>query len=65
MIIMMKPTVSSYFNVDDIRKIREYNSNRYENMTSEEIIADIKRGSDNVLKRLDEGKGEGEYVQGV
>lgn len=64
MIIMMKPTVSSYFNVDDIRKIREYNSNRYENMTSEEIIADIKRGSDNVRKRLNE-RGEGEYVQGV
>ena len=56
MIVMMKPTISSYFNVDDIRKIREYNAVRYENMPPEEIVADIREGADDILRMLDEQK---------
>lgn len=49
---MTKPTVSSYFNVDDIRKIREYNSLRHVNMTSEEIIEDTRKGASELLEKL-------------
>jgi len=49
---MTKPTVSPYFNVDDIRKIREYNSLRHMNMTSEEIIEDTKKGASELLEKL-------------
>lgn len=56
MITMTKPTVSSYFNVDDIRKIREYNSLRHVEMTPEEIIADIKKGSRELLNKMEECK---------
>ena len=45
---MSEPVVSERFDVDDIRKIREYNSLRHIQMTPEEIIADTKR----VLKEL-------------
>ena len=38
---MMKPVVSKDFNLEDIRKIREYNSLRHIQMTHEEIIEDI------------------------
>lgn len=54
MSVMMKPTISSYFNVDDIRKLREYNAIRYENMVPEEIVAEIREGADDILRMLDE-----------
>ncbi len=40
--MMSEPEVSERFDVDDIRKIREYNSLRHIQMTPEEIIADTK-----------------------
>ena len=45
---MTKPTVSKDFNLEDIRKIREYNLLRHIQVTPDEIIADTKR----VLKEL-------------
>jgi hypothetical protein len=51
---MNKPEISERFDVDDIRKIREYNSMRHINMTPEEIVADTKKGSERVLKMLKE-----------
>ncbi len=41
---MSKPEISSRFDVNDIRKIREYNSLRHIHMTPEEIIAETQAG---------------------
>lgn len=49
---MMKPAVSRSFNLEDIRKIREYNSLRHVQMAPEEIIEDIRRGAEMVLERI-------------
>ena len=40
---MTKPIVSKDFNLEDIRKIREYNSLRHVQMTPSEIIEDIRK----------------------
>ena len=37
-----KPEISSRFDVEDIRKIRDYNSQRHSRMTRSEIVEDIK-----------------------
>ena len=42
---MTKPVVSKDFNLEDIRKIREYNSLRHVQMTLKEIIEDTKKGA--------------------
>lgn len=49
---MTEPIVSKKFDVEDIRKIREYNSQRYIKMTSEEIIADTKKGAERIMELL-------------
>jgi hypothetical protein len=49
-----QPTVSEKFDVDDIRRIREYNSLRHIQMTPEEIVEDTKKGSERVMKMLKE-----------
>ena len=49
---MMKPTLSKDFNLEDIRKIREYNSLRHVQMTPAEIIEDTRKGAAMVLERL-------------
>lgn len=50
--MMTEPIVSEKFDVDDIRKIREYNSLRHIKMTSEEIIADTKKGAERIMELL-------------
>lgn len=49
---MTKPIVSKDFNLEDIRKIREYNSLRHVQMTPREIIEDTRKGADMVLEKL-------------
>ncbi len=49
---MTKPIVSKDFNLEDIRKIREYNSLRHVQMTPREIIEDTQKGATLVLKKL-------------
>lgn len=49
---MTKPVVSKEFNLEDIRKIREYNSPRYVQMTPREIIEDTRKGAAVVLEKL-------------
>ncbi len=49
---MTKPVVSKDFNLEDIRKIREYNSLRHVQMTPREIIEDTRKGAAMVLKKL-------------
>lgn len=48
---MMKPEISSRFDVDDIRKIRDYNSRRHSAMTRAEIVKDIRKGAEEIIKR--------------
>lgn len=50
----MKPVVNKHFNLKDIRKIREYNSLRHIQMTTQEIIEDIRKGAEMVLERLEQ-----------
>lgn len=45
MMKLIEPEISERFDLDDIRKIREYNSLRHSNMTTEEMIADIREGA--------------------
>lgn len=54
--IMSKPEISSRFDVDDIRKIREYNSLRHIHMTPEEIIAETQAGAEKVMRMLEQRK---------
>ena len=51
---MNRPVVSERFDVDDIRRIREYNSVRHASMTREEIVADTKKKAAKLLQRLNE-----------
>ena len=46
-----RPELSDRFDADDIRKIRDYNSQRHSRMTREEIIADIKKGANEVVQK--------------
>ena len=46
-----KPDVSPRFDVDDIRKIRDYNSQRHSKMTRKEIVEDIRKGAEEVIKK--------------
>ena len=54
--IMSKPEISSRFDVDDIRKIREYNSLRHIHMTPEEIIAETQAGAEKIMRMLEQRK---------
>lgn len=53
---MSKPEISSRFDVDDIRKIREYNSLRHIHMTPEEIVAETKAGAADLLEIMKKRK---------
>lgn len=39
------PEISSRFDAEDIRKLREYNSLRHSEMSHKEILDDIKNGA--------------------
>lgn len=52
---MTHPEISENFTVEDIRKIREYNSLRHIKMNQKEIVEDTKKGAEHVIKML-EGK---------
>lgn len=49
---MKKPTVSDFFNVEDIRKVREYNSLRHARMNAEDIVDDTKKGAMELLSEM-------------
>lgn len=51
MAVMIKePEISERFDLDDIRKIRIYNAERYEHMTPAEIVADTRAGAADLLE---------------
>jgi hypothetical protein len=51
---MEKPVLSPLFTMEDLRKLREYNSLRHIKMTTEELIADINVGADRAQKRIEQ-----------
>ena len=53
---MNKPIISERFDVNDIRRIREYNSLRHINMTPEEIVADTKKNAASLMRKLADKK---------
>ena len=46
-----KPEISDRFDVDDIRRIRDYNSMRHSRISRAEVIADIKKGANEVIQK--------------
>ncbi|MDR2559929.1 MAG: hypothetical protein LBC86_10390 [Oscillospiraceae bacterium] len=50
------PNISDNFTMDDIRKIRNYNSIRHNNMTKRQVIDDINNGAEEMIKKLEEHK---------
>jgi hypothetical protein len=53
---MIKPEISEKFTMEDIRKIRDFNSARHNSMTRQQVIDDINGGAEKILKRLEEYK---------
>ena len=51
-----EPEISGCFDLNDIRKIREYNAERYEHMTPAEIVADTKAGAAELLEAMKKRK---------
>ncbi len=49
---LKEPELSSRFDVEDIRKLREYNSLRHLNMTAEEIVAETKAVTAGIISEL-------------
>ena len=48
---LKKPETSARFDVNDIRKIRDYNSQRHSKMTRTEIVEDIRKGAEEIIQR--------------
>ena len=46
-----RPKISERFDADDIRKIREYNSQIHSQKSRAEVIADIKKGANEVIQK--------------
>jgi hypothetical protein len=46
-----KPEISSRFDVEDIRKIRDYNSQRHSRMTRSEMVEDIRKGAEEIIQK--------------
>ena len=53
---MEKPELSPNFTIDDIRKLRDYNSLRHINMTADEINEDSRHSMELFHKRMAELK---------
>ena len=49
---LKEPELSPRFDVEDIRKLREYNSLRHINMTAQEIAAETKAATADIIDKL-------------
>jgi len=47
------PKISPDFTIEDIRKLRDYNSERFANMTRQEIVDDINNGAREFLALIE------------
>ena len=45
------PEISDRFDLDDIRKIRDYNSQRHSVMTRAEIVEDLRKSAEEAIRR--------------
>lgn len=50
---LKKPEISARFDVDDIRKIRDYHSQRHAKMTRTEIVKDIRKSAEEIIRKYD------------
>ena len=48
---LVEPEISDRFDLDDIRKIRDYNAVRHMNMTPQEIVDEINSSADEVIRQ--------------
>jgi hypothetical protein len=53
---MKKPKISKDFTVEDIRKIRDYDAERMEGWTAEQIIKDTQDRTRELLEYLEQNK---------
>lgn len=49
---MDTPEISSRFDAEDIRKLREYNSLRHTKMSHKEILDDIRQGAESFMSEF-------------
>ena len=49
---MEKPKLTTDFTMEDLHKLREYNSLRHIHMTTEELVADISGGASEIQNRI-------------
>ena len=49
---MDTPEISSRFDAEDIRKLREYNSLRHSKMSHKEILDDIRQGAESFMSKF-------------
>lgn len=49
---MKFPNLSSRFDAEDIRKLREYNSLRHSKMSHKEILEDIRQGAESFMSEF-------------
>lgn len=49
---LKEPELSPRFDVEDIRKLREYNSLRHINMTAAEVIAELEADTAEIIEKL-------------
>lgn len=47
-----KPVLSSRFDAEDIRRLREYNSLRHINMTADEYINELRASTKSIIEHL-------------
>jgi uncharacterized protein YebE (UPF0316 family) len=62
---MEKPVLSPDFTMEDLYKLREFNSLRHVGMTADEVIADINKGAREALEIMARLKREKELVTRV
>ena len=46
----MNPEIGYRFDVNDIRKLRDYNSQRHAEMTSAEIAEEVRKAAEEIIK---------------
>ena len=51
-----EPEINERFDLENIRKLREYNAARYEGMTPTEIVADTRAGAVELLEIMKKRK---------
>jgi len=59
---LKKPELSPNFTMDDLYKLREYNSLRHHNMSFEELKSDIEQGARIGIERIEQMRKERSLV---